>query len=343
MSTDRPSARHLAIWGRSRAAQLRLLEGDEEVERRRLRGRALPLHREQEPLESGAEPDAGRFPSADRLDEPVVAAAPADGGVDVLLRPDELEGGARVVVEAAHERRVEDVVDAVRVEVRPDCFEVLAAFVAERVADLRRVGEGREDLLVLDVEDLEDARGALVGDLLVDQLGMRIEPLVEPGDVLRTAVRVADRVEAQLPLRHAEAAQELGVVLDHLGIHRRIRRADRLERQLPVLAVPPAAGSPVAIHGRDRVRLHGLRLLREAVLDVGARDRSGSLGAQRDRAAAAILERVHLLVHDVGSLPRCALEEGRLLEARRRDARPAVLRALFLDRADHAPPQMVAR
>ena len=149
------------------AAQLRLFAGDEEVEPRRLGSRTFALHREQEPLEPGAEADAGRRRPTDRLDQAVVAAAAADRGVDVLLGPDELEGRARVVVEAAHERRVEDVPHPVRVEVRPDGVEVLAAGVAERVADLRRVRERGENLLVLDVEDLENARRALVGDLLV--------------------------------------------------------------------------------------------------------------------------------------------------------------------------------
>src|SRR5262249_52949046 len=106
-------------------------------------------------------------------------------------------------------------------------------------------------------------------------------------------------------------------------------------------ATPPRAR--VAVHRRDRVRLDRLRRLGEAVLDVGARDRGGSLRPQRERPVTAVHERVHLLVHDVGRLSRRALEKSRLLEAGRGDARPAVLPALLLDRADHAPPQVVAR
>ena len=55
----------------------------------------------------GAEADAGRRRPADLLDEAVVAAAAGDGRVLVLHRPDELPGRARVVVEAADERRDE--------------------------------------------------------------------------------------------------------------------------------------------------------------------------------------------------------------------------------------------
>ena len=75
-----------------------------------------------------------------------------------------------------------------------------------------------------------------------------------------------------------------------------------------MLAVAAPTRPAVAVHRSDRVGLDGLRLLSEAVLDVCAGDRSSSLGTQRDRALAAILERVHLLVHDVGRLARRALE-----------------------------------
>ena len=221
--------------------------------------------------------------------------------------------------------------------------EVLAALVAERLADLRRVGERLEEPLVLDVEDLEDACRALVRDLLVDELWVGVEPLVEPRDVPRAALLVADRVEPQLPLRHAEPPEQLCIELDHLGVDRRIRRADRLERKLPVLAIAPAAGPRVAVHRSDRVGLDRLRLLREPMFDVRARDRRRPFRSQRERTLAAVLEGVHLLVDDVGRLSRRALEQRRVLEPGRRDARPAVLRALLLDRADDAPPQMVAR
>src|SRR5947208_2454314 len=101
-----------------------------------------------------------------------------------------------------------------------------------------------------------------------------------------------------------------------------------------MLAVAATARPAVAVHRRDRVRLHRLRLLREAVLDVRARDRRGALRAERERALAAVLERVHHLVDDVGGGAGRALEERRVLEARRLDARPAVLGALLLDRPD---------
>src|SRR3954447_19064478 len=87
------------------------------------------------------EADAGRRRPADLLDQAVVAPA----ATDRVLRTDrlvfEFERRARVVVEAAHECRLKVVGDAVRVEERAHASEVLPAFTAQRLADLRRAGK----------------------------------------------------------------------------------------------------------------------------------------------------------------------------------------------------------
>ena len=131
---------------------------------------------------------------------------------------------------------------------------------------------------VLDVEHLQRARRALVACFLVERLGMGVEPGVQPLDVRRAAGGVSDRVQQQLELRHSEQAQQLVEELDHLGVDGGIGRADRLDRELPVLAVAPAAGGAVAVHRCDREGLHRLRLLVQPVLDVGTCDRRGPSG-----------------------------------------------------------------
>ena len=84
--------------------------------------------REDEPVDADPEPDAGRRPAAEQLDQTVVAAAAADRLLLALAPGDvELERGPRVVVEAADEPRLEPVRDTERVEVRPDAGEVLGA------------------------------------------------------------------------------------------------------------------------------------------------------------------------------------------------------------------------
>ena len=99
-----------------------------------------------------------------------------------------------------------------------------------------------------------------------------------------------------------------------LGVDRRVGRADRLGAELVVLAVAPGLRPLVAEHRAVVPELHRLRPLVHAVLDVGAADGRRALGAQRQRAPALVLERVHLLAHDVGRLADAALEQPGLLE-----------------------------
>ena len=109
----------------------------------------------------------------------------------------------------------------------------------------------------------------------------------------------------------------------------------------------PSTSAPTCVNWRKRPGLrrlvpeerapvpepHRLRALVHAVLDVRAADRSGALRPQRQRPPAHVLEREHLLLHDVRGLPHAAreqlgvLEHGRLevavagaLERRRRQA-----------------------
>ena len=81
-----------------------------------------------------AEADAGRRWAAEVFDQAVVATAAPDGVLRRLERGrGELERGARVVVEAADEARIDLVRDAGRVETVSDAGEVRPAVVAEPV------------------------------------------------------------------------------------------------------------------------------------------------------------------------------------------------------------------
>ena len=84
--------------------------------------------RDQHPFDADPEPDARRGLAAHLLDQLVVATAAADAvlrGVERLAA--ELERGARVVVEPAHEPRVDLVRDPEAVEAVLDRLEVGAS------------------------------------------------------------------------------------------------------------------------------------------------------------------------------------------------------------------------
>ena len=82
-----------------------------------------------------------------------------------------------------------------------------------------------------------------------------------------------------------------------------------------------------------------LRLAVQAVLEVGAHDRRRRLRAERQRAVAAVGERVHLLRDDVRALARRAAKQLRVLEHRRVDPAVAVQRAQPLELPDHLLPE----
>jgi hypothetical protein len=165
-----------------------------------------------------------------------------------------------------------------------------------------------------------------------------VEPRAQPLDVPGPAVRVPDRVQLERVVRHFESAEDLVVELEHLGVDRGIGAADRLDAQLPVLAVAALLRPVVTPERPDRVELLRLRLAMEPVLDVGARDRRGALGPQGQRASAAVLERVRLLLDDVRPLARRADDQVGILDPRRLDRPVAVEAADLLHRRRHPTP-----
>ena len=100
-------------------------------------------------------------------------------------------------------------------------------------------------------------------------------------DVGRPARRVADRVELDLDALETRLAIEPRPELDDLGIDRRAGIADGLDVELPELPVPPGLRPVVAEHRAGQGDLDRLRPGVHPVLDVGADDPGGRLGAKR--------------------------------------------------------------
>ena len=101
------------------------------------------------------------------------------------------------------------------------------------------------------------------------------------GDVGRPAGRIADRVEVDLDPGQPGVAVEPRAELDDLGVDRRARVADRLDVELPELAVAARLRPVVAEHRPGLGQLDRLRPGLHPVLDVGADDPGGRLGPER--------------------------------------------------------------
>ena len=119
---------------------------------RRRRPRRLLAGRHQHPLDSRRPADARRRRAAEQLDEPVVAPAAADARLRAEGVAGELEDGAGVVVEAAHQRRVELVARRRRVEQPRTAREVLGVVGLEAVEQARRAAPSPPGSRVVGVE-----------------------------------------------------------------------------------------------------------------------------------------------------------------------------------------------
>ena len=130
----------------------------------------------------------------------------------------------------------------------------------------------------------------------------------------RATHRVTHARDAQAHRRNVKAGIDLGQHGDHLGVQQGVLAAERLGPHLPVLAEAPALRGLVPEHRRHVPELHGLRQLVHSVLGIRAGNRGRALGAQREAAAAAVVEGVHLLADDVGGGTHAAHEHLGLLE-----------------------------
>ena len=171
---------------------------------------------------------------------------------------------------------------------------------------------------------------------LLAQLGRVLAD--EPGDLVAIrgpAVLVAHRVEQQSHAARGDAYRlvEAPQQRDDLGVDAGFRHVERLGTDLPELARATLLRTLVAKHRTGVVELGALAVRGQVVLERRAHHACGALGTQRDRAAALVLERVHLLRDDVGRLADTASEDVGVLEERRVDGLVAVACEELLGRA----------
>ena len=320
-----PSSRSsdMARKTRSRAARL----GDDEQELRALRARCLAAA-PRSPRASiacairsspVAQPAPGVGVAADLLDQPVVAPAAADAA----LRAERVASGTRTPCACSSRARAPAAGRARSRSPAPSSSRRTSSKCSRSASESRSSIFGaasvtRDDLGRVPVErahrvDLDPRALLGVEDVVAQQV------VAQLARVLGARLGVADAGQVQPHAGQTEPRVEVREQVDQLGVDRGVVGADRLGADLAVLAVAAGLRRLVAEH-RPRVpELHGLRKLVHAVLDVRAADRRGALRAQRQRAAAAVLERVHLLAHDVGRLADGAHEQLRVLEDRRLD------------------------
>ena len=272
----------------------------EDLDARHGHRRAERVQREHDPFQPGAEPDAGCRRTAELLGQPVVATATAHR---VLRRVErgalKLERGARVVVEAAHEPRRELHVDRQRLEPRLDALEMIRRGVRQVLRELRRAQDDVLPRLDLGIEHPHRVRVDARQELVAERAAVANEVISQGRDETRARLRIAHRVEQQAHIAEAEVTIEAGQQRDDFHIDLGILDAERLDAQLPVLAVTTFLG-PLVPEVRSDVP--NLPRRSRPVLHERAHHRRGAFGTEREAPTALVRELVHLLRHDVGVL-----------------------------------------
>ncbi len=283
-------------------------------------GLLLALGRKQDPLHARRPADAGRRRATELGDQPVVAPTAAEGALGTQPRGLELEQRARVVVEPAHERRVDLVGDARVVEQRAHGREVLGVLGAQALEQPRCPLHHRARTGMVGVEGAQRVGIEPPAHLLRELLGVGAQVGAQLVEVVRAGLGRAQRRDPQAQaLACPGLLHQLRQQQDQLGVERGIVGAEGLGSELGELAVATGLRRLVTKERAPVEDLHRLRQLVHAVLDVGAADPGGVLGAQRQRAAGLVLEGEHLLLDDVGRLPHPAREQVGVLEHRRLD------------------------
>ena len=272
-----------------------------------------------------AKPIAGTWGPPEIRDHAVVAPSAEERApcAELVVRAPDLEEGARVVVEPADEAGVDGVGRPQKIERGAQLREVLAVACVEELVKSGRVAHGGAIALVFGVEDAER-----VGPEAPLRFGRQRRELRRQVGDERVAVPgarlgAAQRVDEDLDAGDLQLGEESDEHVNHLGVAPGPLVAEDLRAELGELPVAPALGALGPEHRPDvPPARHRLALL-DGVLDVRPCRAGRALGAQGQRLAV-VLERVHLLLDDVGHFADGPHEERRRLDVRRAHLAKAV-------------------
>jgi hypothetical protein len=259
------------------------------------------------------------IPSAHHTHQPVIAPAAQNRALGTEVMGYELEGGMTIIIEPAHEPRIEAIGDPERIEPGTHLGKEVARFRRQEFREGRRSGIDAFVALILRIENAQRilfepaqtvfGQGGTVAGVVVDQrraIGM-------------AARRVAERIELELgALQDAERAEDLGPQGDDLDIAQGLSHADELDIDLMELPEATLLRALVAEHRSAGEELQR-QILGEAIRENRAHDPGGVFRPQRDLFATAIGEGVHLLGDDIGGLADRPREDFGEFEDRGRD------------------------
>ena len=270
---------------------------------------AAILQQCQQALHPHRETGCGCRFAADLLDQPVITAAGADGALRAEARGHPLEHGAVVIIQAAHQARI----DLERHVMPPEdvlhCGKVLQRVVFQLVHQLRCRSYQLLHRRILAVQDAQWIAVQTARRIGIQRIPVLLEMGDQPGAMTMARCGIAERIQLQRDIAQPEFVPQPRAHQDLFGIDVRSGKAQRLHAELMELAIASLLRTLMAEHLTAVIQTLR-RVIQQIVLQHGAHAGGRSLGAQRQLVAVQrIGEAVHLFFDDVGHFADGALEQ----------------------------------
>ena len=246
-----------------------------------------------EPLDAGAEANAGSVPPADLLGEAVVPSPTTDRGLPAHLARPDLEDRPGVVVEPSHQAVIQDNRNVLGVQRRFHEGKMLSTRLTQAVDERGRALRDRLAGGNLAVQQPKWVRREAAPTVAAQLVHVARVVRAQPIDIGWSTHWIADRIELQREISQAERSV-----------------AERLTVKLVGLAETACLRTIVAKHADETAEPHRLGERVHPVLQICPHDGGGSLRAQGEVVASLVQKGIHLLLdyvcHFTGTPPKKA-------------------------------------
>src|SRR5437667_414088 len=266
------------------------------------------FHQQHDALHAHGKAAGRRDLAAQLLDQPVVAPSAGYRSLRSQASRDPLEHRAVVVIEAAHQARIDHEAYAGRVEQCLQHCEVFTSSIVEIAGEFRRGFYQMLETGILAVERAQRIGVQAAAGVFVQLIQVRFEVLHQIDSVPRPRFGVAYGVDMQFHVGDAELLPQTGEHDDLLGIDIRPGETHSLDVDLMELPISSLLWPLITEHWAAGPNFLG-PLVEQTMLDCRTYDAGSRFRAQCEAVAVAVGEGVHLLLDDVGDLADGAAEQ----------------------------------
>ena len=261
-------------------------------------------------LSSHCKANAGRRPASQHFDERIIPSASANRALSSELVCDPLEDRVVVVVKAAHQPRIDRVVNAQSAHPALEAAQKLERLLPEVVKQTRCVVHHLLHVRILGVQNAQRIGVQAALSLLVENIHVPLKVGDQRLAVLDALFEQPKAVQFK-PGADAELRPESGKHPKHVDIDIRPGKSEGFAPKLIELAIAASLRALVPEH-RSEIPQSLRGVVREIVLNRGAHDSARVFRTQRELLAIhAVLEGIHFLLDNIRHLSDTPAEKRR--------------------------------